>query len=72
MTNHLELAVDRQLPHVSKRIADCMRRLGWEGPQKMRICGESVRGFRRPSVNGDAENEPEHLQDPVSENEVPF
>jgi hypothetical protein len=31
-----------------KRLSRCMRRLGWDGPKKMRISGKSRRGYVRP------------------------
>jgi putative DNA primase/helicase len=31
----------------AKRLAYCMRRLGWEGPKQLRIKGQSVRGYSR-------------------------
>lgn len=31
----------------SKRLGKCMRRLGWEGPDAMRISGKIVKGYRR-------------------------
>lgn len=32
----------------AKRLATCMRKLGWRGPEKMWINGEDVRGYARP------------------------
>ena len=51
-SNHLltvELALDASKinPYTQKRLATCMRKLGWSGPDKMRIKGVSVRGFAR-------------------------
>ena len=57
----LDIPADRQLPHVAKRLADCMRRLGWSGPEKIRIKKESVRGYSRPIVEG----EPDPAQDDI-------
>lgn len=34
----------------AKRLATCMRKLGWRGPEKMRIKGEIVRGYARPAA----------------------
>ncbi|PHR93636.1 MAG: virulence protein E [Robiginitomaculum sp.] len=33
--------------HHSKRLAECMNDLGWNGPKKLRINGMSVRGYER-------------------------
>lgn len=33
----------------AKRLATCRRKLGWRGPEKMRIKGEVVRGYARPA-----------------------
>jgi predicted P-loop ATPase len=47
--DRLELPPARQMRHDLLRLRDCMRRLGWTGPEKMRVNGETqaVRGFRR-------------------------
>ena len=63
MSDVLEIPVDRQMPHVAKRLADCMKRLGWSGPEKMRIEGQSVRGFRRRPKDGEEVN---YVQDEMS------
>jgi predicted P-loop ATPase len=45
----VELALDASKinPYTQKRLATCMRKLGWSGPDKLRIKGVSVRGFAR-------------------------
>ena len=32
-----------------KRLGRCMRRLGWDGPKKLRISGKTRRGYARPA-----------------------
>lgn len=46
----LQIRVADQTAAHSKRLAACMRQLGWEGPRKTRIKGneQSVRGYVRP------------------------
>lgn len=39
----------RQTRHDALRLRDCMRRLGWVGPVKLRIKGIPVWGYRRPA-----------------------
>jgi predicted P-loop ATPase len=38
---------ERQTNQNLKRIGDCMRQLGWQGPKKMRISDQSGRGYWR-------------------------
>ena len=43
----LAIPKDRQNNPSSKRLADCMRVLGWEGPKVIRIGEDTLRGFTR-------------------------
>jgi hypothetical protein len=45
MTETLGIAVDDQ--NGQRRLAECMRKLGWMGPKQMRIHSRSGRGFWR-------------------------
>jgi putative DNA primase/helicase len=47
MTLKLGILVSGQHSGVQRRLADCMRQLGWQGPKQMRIGGKSGRGFWR-------------------------
>ena len=72
LANYLNIPVDRQGPHVAQRLADCMRRLGWSGPEKMRINGQSVRGFRRPPKNDEVSVEADLETAEELQEEIPF
>lgn len=43
----LEISIDKRTRVDTLRVRDCMRRLGWTGPSKLRVDGSSKRGFRR-------------------------
>jgi len=43
----LHLGADKQHMGTLKRIAFTMRKLGWEGPEVMKIGEDSVRGYRK-------------------------
>jgi hypothetical protein len=43
----LKIPPERATKEAERKLAQCMRRLGWEGPTKMRIGGAAVRGYRR-------------------------
>ena len=45
----LGIHVSKQRDIDYKRLGKCMRRLGWNGPQNMRISGNQVKGYARPS-----------------------
>ena len=49
MTIKLGILATSQHNGVQKRVADCMRQLGWQGPKQMRIGSKSGRGFWRPA-----------------------
>jgi len=42
---HIGITHERQTNHDLKRIGDCMRNLGWNGPKQMRIADKSGRGY---------------------------
>lgn len=44
---HLKIPPERATKEAEKRLAKCMQRLGWDGPDKMRIVGKPQRGYRR-------------------------
>jgi hypothetical protein len=46
----LRLDASRTGDREAKRLAYCMRRLGWEGPKRMRIKGQLVRGYSRKCI----------------------
>ncbi len=46
---HLNIHPSQQQQYHPKRLAECMRKLGWAGPKKLRIEGNVVRGYERPS-----------------------
>jgi len=48
LTTVLGIHPSRQRDIDYKRLSRCMRRLGWDGPKKMRISGKSRRGYVRP------------------------
>jgi putative DNA primase/helicase len=50
LRKNLDLEASRIGDWEAKRLSYCMRRLGWEGPKKMRINGQSVNGYRRKSI----------------------
>jgi hypothetical protein len=43
----LGIHVSKQRDVDYKRLGKCMRRLGWDGPQKMRIGGNQTKGYVR-------------------------
>jgi predicted P-loop ATPase len=47
LNGHLHLDAGRSGDREGKRLVYVMRRLGWEGPKKMRIRGQLVRGYSR-------------------------
>ena len=46
----LVLPIDRIGDRETKRLGHCMRRLGWEGPKRMRINNQNVRGYYRKCI----------------------
>lgn len=54
ISDYLKIAPERQTKEVEKKLAQCMRRLGWSGPRKMRISDSPnerpvpQRGYFRP------------------------
>ena len=46
----LSLDASRIRDWEAKRLSHCMRRLGWEGPTRMRIKGKVTRGYRRKPI----------------------
>ena len=46
----LSLPIDRIGDRETKRLGHCMRRLGWEGPKRMRINNQNVRGYYRKCI----------------------
>jgi predicted P-loop ATPase len=50
LCGNLRLDPSRIGDREAKRLAYCMRRLGWEGPKRMRIKGEPVRGYSRRCI----------------------
>lgn len=47
---YLNIAPERRQPYHPKRIANLMRKLGWEGAKKIRLSdGTVIRGYERPS-----------------------
>ena len=47
---NLDLDASRIGDREAKRLSYCMRRLGWEGPTRMRIKGKVTRGYRRKPI----------------------
>src|ERR1700721_1678111 len=47
LTVNLMIPKDKVSDQHEKRLKHCMRRLGWDGPSKMRISGKWQRGYRR-------------------------
>jgi hypothetical protein len=47
LTMELHLDASKINTPTNKRLATCMRKLGWKGPEKMWINGEEVRGYAR-------------------------
>jgi predicted P-loop ATPase len=52
LTNLLQIEPGRQKPSDQTRLGVCMRLLGWDGPKRMRIQGQNVRGYERPQPEG--------------------
>jgi hypothetical protein len=50
LSGHLRLDASRIGDRELKRLGYCMRRLGWEGPKRMRIKGQLVRGYSRKCI----------------------
>jgi predicted P-loop ATPase len=46
----LKIPEERQTRLAMTRVKQCMNRLGWEGPDQMRICQNKTRGYRRGTV----------------------
>jgi hypothetical protein len=44
----LGIHISRQYDIHFKRLGRCMRRLGWDGPKKMKIAGKQTKGYARP------------------------
>ena len=49
---YLAIPKERQSNFHLKRVADCLRQLGWEGLKVMKQDGTSKRGFWRPVTGG--------------------
>lgn len=47
ITECLKIPPDRQTKEVEKKLAHCMRRLGWSGPKTQRVGGRLMRGYSR-------------------------
>jgi len=58
LLNHLKIPAERATKEAERKLAQCMRRLGWQGPKKMRLqgCSIPIRGYWRaaPSQSGAA------------------
>ena len=58
LSETLNVPEEHQLPHMTKRVAGLMRKLGWQGPKPLRFAnGQTLRGYCRP-VGGSEEEEP--------------
>jgi hypothetical protein len=44
---YLKIPAERATKEAEKKLARCMQRLGWQGPDKMRIGAKPQRGYRR-------------------------
>lgn len=70
IANYLKIAPERQTKEVEKKLAQCMRRLGWSGPRKMRIADSSnerpvpQRGYFRAVQSGADDDEQRHSSPP--------
>jgi predicted P-loop ATPase len=53
----LEIPPSQQQHYQATRLGDCMKNLGWEGPKRIRIKGESLMGYVRPVSHDGGENE---------------
>jgi hypothetical protein len=49
----LKIPADRQTKEVEKKVGQCMRRLGWEGPKTQRVGGILKRGYSRRISQGE-------------------
>jgi len=47
MRDVLGIPIDRQTAEQGKRLGLVMRKLGWQGPDALRISGEPVKGYSR-------------------------
>jgi predicted P-loop ATPase len=47
---YLNLDASKSGDREAKRLGYCMRRLGWDGPKRMRIKGQLVRGYSRKCI----------------------
>lgn len=54
LMGHLEIPATQQQHYLTARIANCMRKIGWNGPKKIRIDKKSLRGFERPIQDDEA------------------
>jgi hypothetical protein len=48
----LGIHISRQRDIDLKRLGKCMRRLGWDGPKRLRVGRSVVRGYTRPVKRG--------------------
>ena len=47
LLEYLKIPAERATKEAERKLAQCMRRLGWDGPKKMRIHGKPQRGYHR-------------------------
>lgn len=47
LLSYLKIPAERVTKEAEKKLAKCMRRLGWDGPDKMQIGAKPQRGYRR-------------------------
>jgi hypothetical protein len=50
LLDYLKIPSERANKEAERKLVQCMRRLGWKGPSKMRIGGPPVRGYRRAAA----------------------
>ena len=62
LTENLKIPPDRQHQGHSKRLSRIMRKLGWDGPKRIRLGNKVVRGYERPGTKEGEGREPTHLQ----------
>jgi Virulence-associated protein E len=54
LLDYLKIPSERANKEAERKLAQCMRRLGWEGPATQRIAGQLKRGYRRRLPSSDA------------------
>lgn len=47
LLDYLKIPAERATKEAERKLAQCMRRLGWDGPKKMRVGGKPQRGYHR-------------------------